>query len=84
MEEESLITQTTAVGPFLDRDVMQERGVTENDIATFLNNYTIADNWGEELPEGYDERGDENIFEAAFPTDDIDRVLSCATGSSPG
>lgn len=79
VEGESLITQTTAVGPFLDRDVMEETGVTEADIARFMNDYTIADNWDEELPEGYEERGDENIFEAVFPTDDIDRVLSCAT-----
>ncbi len=80
-EKESLITQTTAVGPFLDRDVMEERGVTDNDIARFLNAYTIADNWGEELPEGFEERGDENIFEAVFPTDDIDEALNCATRS---
>ncbi|MPZ92211.1 MAG: hypothetical protein GEU68_11350 [Actinobacteria bacterium] len=82
LEGESLITQTTAVGPFLDRDVMEERGVTEDDIARFLNDYTIADNWGEELPEEYEQRGDENVFEAVFPTDDIDRVMSCATGNS--
>ena len=79
VEGASLITQTTAVGPFLDRDVMQKSGVSEDDIARFLNDYTISDNWGEELPEGYEDRGDENIFEATFPTDDIDQVLSCAT-----
>ncbi|CAN5623999.1 hypothetical protein BH20ACT23_BH20ACT23_00930 [soil metagenome] len=84
MEGESLITQTTAVGPFLDREVMEESGVTENDIARFLNDYTIADNWGEELPEGYEQRGEENIFEAVFPTDDIGRVLNCATGRTSG
>jgi Type I phosphodiesterase / nucleotide pyrophosphatase len=78
VEGASLITQTTAVGPFLNQDVMQASGVSEDDIARFLNDYTIADNWGEELPDGYEDRGDENIFEAAFSTDDIGDVLRCA------
>lgn len=77
----SLIEQTTAVGPFLDAVTMEELGVTTNDIAKFLNGYTIADNWKDEaLPEGYEERGTEQIFAAAWPSDRIARVNECAFG----
>jgi len=82
--QESLIQQTTAVGPFLNAEVLEETGITEEDIARFLNGYTIADNWGEDLPEGYEDRGGENVFEAVFPADDIGRLLSCATDRAEG
>jgi Type I phosphodiesterase / nucleotide pyrophosphatase len=75
----SLMTSKTAVGMFFDRTVMEETGVTASDVARFLNGYTIAENWNEdELPDGYEDRGDENVYEAAFPTDDIGDVLRCA------
>ena len=81
---QSLIEQTTAVGPFLDRAVMAEMGVAEMDVARFLNAYTVAENWNDpELPKGYEDRGDENLFAAAFPSDDIDKVMECAFGGRP-
>jgi hypothetical protein len=77
--EGSLMTSKTAVGMFFNRTVMEETGVTASDVARFLNGYTIAENWNEdELPGGYKDRGDENVYEAAFPTDDIGDVLRCA------
>ena len=77
--EGSLITSKTAVGMFFNRSVMQETGVNASDVARFLNGYTIAENWNEdELPDGYEDRGDENVYEAAFPADDIGDVLRCA------
>ncbi len=79
-----LIEKTSAAGPFLDVEVMQELGATPNDVARFLNGYTIADNWNAEtLPEGYEERGDEHVFAAAYPSDDIDEVMDCAFGGRP-
>jgi hypothetical protein len=78
-DDESLIEQTSAGGPFLDRSVMDELGVTAAEVATFLNGYTIADNWNEnELPTGYEDRGAEQVFSAAFPSDWIGRVKRCA------
>ncbi|MEA2446377.1 MAG: hypothetical protein QOK47_14, partial [Actinomycetota bacterium] len=78
-DDESLIEQTSAGGPFLDRSVMNELGVTAAEVATFLNGYTIADNWNEnELPTGYEDRGAEQVFSAAFPSDWIGRVKRCA------
>lgn len=77
--EGSLMTSKTAVGMFFNRTVMQQAGVSASDVARFLNGYTIAENWNEdELPDGYEDRGDENVYEAAFPTDDIGEVLRCA------
>ncbi|MGH2792426.1 MAG: alkaline phosphatase family protein [Actinomycetota bacterium] len=75
----SLMTSKTAVGMFFNRDVMQETGVSASDVARFLNGYTIAENWSEEeLPDGYESRGDENVYEAAFPSGDIGSLLRCA------
>jgi arylsulfatase A-like enzyme len=75
----SLMTSKTAVGMFFNRTVMRETGVTASDVARFLNGYTIAENWNEdELPDGYETRGDENVYKAAFPTDDIGDLLRCA------
>lgn len=77
----SLLRKTSAAGPFLNRQVAKDNGVTAADIAGFLNGYTIADNWNEEeLPEGYEERGDEHILAAAFASDQYDDVMRCAFG----
>ena len=78
----SLIETTTAAGPFLDFDVADDLGVSAEDVAEFLNGYTIQENYKEEqLPEGYEDRGDENILAAAYPSDRIADILECATGS---
>jgi hypothetical protein len=80
-KDRSLIEETSAGGSFLDYSAMEEFGVTDEDVSRFLNSYTIADNWKEpELPEGYEERGGENVFSAAFPSDWIERVNRCAFG----
>jgi predicted AlkP superfamily pyrophosphatase or phosphodiesterase len=79
--EESLLAQTSAAGPFLDREVQAELGVSEMDIARFLNGYTIADNVNEEeseLPEEFEGREDEPVFEAVFPSDSIPEIMRCA------
>lgn len=77
----SLIEKTSAAGPFLDRETMQDLDVSEDDVAGFLNSYTIKDNLNDSmLPEGYEDRGEEHVFSAAFPADDIDEALKCARG----
>ena len=81
-DDTSLVRQTSAAGPFIRNDVARELGITMDDIAEFLNGYTIADNYPEErLPEGYEARADENVLAAAFPSDRISDVLECALGS---
>ena len=78
-EGQSLVRSTSAVGPFLNNKVAKELGVSAADVAGFLNGYTLRENYKEEeLPEGYEGRGDENILAAAFPSDRIDAILRCA------
>jgi predicted AlkP superfamily pyrophosphatase or phosphodiesterase len=80
-EGESLFDTTSAVGPFLDRRLVKELGITGSEIAEFLNGYTIRENWAEpELPDGYEDRGDENVLSAAFSRADYPAVMKCAFG----
>ncbi|MFN2594317.1 MAG: alkaline phosphatase family protein [Actinomycetota bacterium] len=78
----SLVLTTSATGPFLDRKLMNKLGVTDDDVARFMNTYTIADNWtGSNLPDGYQRRGDEEIFSAVFPGSDLPQIMQCAFAS---
>ncbi len=82
-DDETLTQAITAVGPFLDPEVLAATGVTTDDIARFMNAYTIEDNWPKsDLPPGYEDRGDELVFDAAFPSDQIDEVMKCAFGAT--
>lgn len=81
-EDSSLVTTTVAYGMFLNRDTMTALGVTARDVARFLNRYTIRQNWTERnLPDGYGDRGGEEVFSAVFPGDSLDEVIRCAFGS---
>ena len=75
----SLVLTVSAVGPFLDRDVMAELDVTASEIAEFLNGYTIRDNWpsDEDLPSAFTERGPEQVLSAAFPPGDLPAIQRC-------
>jgi predicted AlkP superfamily pyrophosphatase or phosphodiesterase len=82
-EGKSLVESGNPVGPFLDKEVMAELGVTGADVAEFLNGYTIRDNWGgDELPEGFEDRGDENVLAAAWSRRQYRAVMECAFGSA--
>ncbi|MBA3431285.1 MAG: alkaline phosphatase family protein [Actinobacteria bacterium] len=79
---ESLVDQSTSTGLFLNFDAMRQLEITGNDIAMFLNGYTIRENWREsELPRRYEERGDEQVFSAAFTRRQFPAIMRCAFGS---
>ena len=81
-EGKTLVESGNPVGPFLDKQVMKELGVTGADVAEFLNGYTIRENWGgDELPEGFEDRGDENIIAAAWSRRQYAAVMECAFGA---
>ncbi|MQB00780.1 MAG: hypothetical protein GEU78_10895 [Actinobacteria bacterium] len=80
-KDRPLVLETSAVGPFLDHDVAKDLGVSAGDVARFLNGYKIRDNWSGALPDGYEDRGDENVFSAAFSRDQFPRIMRCAFGS---
>lgn len=81
-EGETLVPDTVAVGLFFNKDTMKRYDVTADEIARYVNSYTIRDNWDEEeLPPGYEDRGDENVFAAAWPVPQMDEVMECKFGS---
>ena len=67
-----VLTQGTPADIYLDRDGLDREGVTAEDISRWLATYTI----GENIPEGApgrdkvaEDRLDDTIYAAAFPTD---------------
>ena len=76
---ERLIKQVSPVGIYLDEDTVTAKGVTLEEIADFASRYRLGDNLerAEKLPELYADRGDELLFAAAFPGNEMDRVWSC-------
>ena len=81
-EGRSLVQDSAAWGFFLDVELMQELGMDEDDVATFINGYTVSDNWSDELPDAYVERADEQVFSAAFTSDQLGEALRCARDRS--
>ncbi len=72
------VINISAVGIFFDEDKLAATGKSLDDVARFLNGYRLADNWNDdELPQGYADRADEQVFSAAFPTTDLPAILSC-------
>ena len=79
----TLARSVSAVGVWVNRGVMDEHNITYDEIATFLNGYTIRDNWGRsQLPSAYRDRGAEPVFDAAFPGTKLDEAVECAASQS--
>jgi hypothetical protein len=77
------VEASAAFGLYLDEQIMREVGTAPAGVAEFVNGYTVRDNWSEDdLPSGYEERGDEQIFSAAFAKTQLDAVMRCAFGTS--
>jgi predicted AlkP superfamily pyrophosphatase or phosphodiesterase len=78
--EEELFQSTTPAGPFMNHRLMKKYGFTSRDVARYLNDYTIRENWpdGERLPQGYRNRGDERILAGVWAARDLPKVLACA------
>jgi len=84
-ENESLVEASVAYGLFVDRELIEQVDVSLEDIAEFVSRQTIRDNWtGAELPAGYESRGDEAIFSAAFPSERLPDIMKCALGEDWG
>jgi hypothetical protein len=75
----SLVESSSAYGLYIRREVADQLGVTDDDIARYLNDYTLGANSPESsVPEDYEERVDERIFSAAFPGSHLQEVMDCA------
>ena len=75
----SLIEQTSASSFFMRKDRMVANGVTPEEISSFMSRYTIGDNIpeGQPVPNGFEDRVNERIFDAVFPGRELDRVATC-------
>jgi predicted AlkP superfamily pyrophosphatase or phosphodiesterase len=65
---------------WIDMQVLKKKGLTLQDIASFMNDYRLEDNLpqGEQPPELYRDRLREPVFAAAFPTKAMGRIWACA------
>jgi alkaline phosphatase len=77
-DDDSPVINTSAVGMFIDAAKLAATGKSLEDVATWMNDYRLADNWDDELPAGYEDRADEQLMSAAFPTSDLPAIMSCA------
>lgn len=75
----SVLEQTSASSFFMRKSEMKENGVTPEQVATFLTDYTIGDNIpdGGEVPQEFQDRLDEPIFDAVIPGRKITKVARC-------
>ena len=82
-EGESITEGSVGVGLFLDAAEMEEAGASTGAVVDFLNAYTIGQNWADEsLPEGFENRGGEQVFDAVFAGEDLPDIMRCAFGSA--
>lgn len=83
-EGESLIEDRVAVGFFMNLDVMEELGVSLEEVSSWMDDYTLRENWPEaELPKAFEGRGEEQLFSAVFPTDDLPEIVACSEQAKP-
>jgi hypothetical protein len=81
----SLVKASAAYGLYLNRPLLEELYVTKRQISAFINAYTVAQNWPQgELPEGYEQRGSERVFSAAFPSALLEEVTPAPRQRAPG
>ena len=80
--ENGVVQHIKQNGVWLDRDVLEKKGVTLVDVSKFVLGLRIRDDAvGRDFPERYRDRFDEPLFDAAFPRAEIPRLIRCAGGS---
>lgn len=84
--EKGVIGRTSASSFFSNPDEMEANGVTPEQVSSFLSRYTIGDNIAEgaEIPEGFEDRLDERIFDAVFPGRKLPRIVECTNALAEG
>lgn len=85
-DDRGIIEQTSASSFFSRIDEMRANGVTAEQVASFLSRYTIAENVpeGEDLPDGFERRADDLIFDAVFPGRYLPRIMACTQTETGG
>jgi hypothetical protein len=79
VQQERLIGELKQNGVWFNNRALWSSDVTKRDISHFLLTYTIRDNAGSnKVPDEYSERLDEPLFDAAFPSSRLDKIMHCA------
>ena len=75
----TIIQSSSANVLFTNKAAMKVNGVSPEEISSWLTGYTIADNLaiGSSLAEGYEDRGDDLVYSAAFPGRAVTQVAMC-------
>ncbi|MDQ3986004.1 MAG: alkaline phosphatase family protein [Actinomycetota bacterium] len=63
----SIVDGTTATNMFVDHGELRRNGLTSENLANFLSDYTIEDNAGDDYPGAFEKRRDERVFAGVFP-----------------
>ena len=72
-------------GLWLDERQLERHDMTRGELSNWLLNYSINDNAdGMEIPGAYRQRLEEPIFDAAFPSRDLSRIIRCAQNREAG
>lgn len=80
-----LVEHVKQTGMWLDRGLLSSAGMDLRDVANFLLDYTIEDNAGDgRVPNAYQDRLRERIFDAVLPSSELRRALGCARSPQPG
>jgi Type I phosphodiesterase / nucleotide pyrophosphatase len=83
VDVEDLVLNQSPVGLWLDESVMSRANISMTEVSNMLLDYRLADNVprGSRIPEDYQVRGREPIFNAVFPSREIRRAWICARSS---
>jgi hypothetical protein len=65
-------------GLWMDPAAFKTAGITRAELSNWLLDYRIELNSGGSVPDDYVDRLDERIFDAAFPSAQLSRIISCA------
>lgn len=78
----NLVVGSRTAGLYLNRALASEIDIDAEDVAAFLVDYSIQDNWSTgRLPEGYEDRGAELLLSASFASSQLPDIMECAYGS---
>ena len=80
VDRQDLIQQQRPTGFWLDYASLGKDNVDEfaSRVSDAVLRYTINDDWDGSLPNGYESRGNEKLFQAAFPRTALGDLIACA------
>ncbi len=75
---EELFQEEKPNGMWLDPATIEAAGLSLKEVSDFILDYRIRDNAPKgDLPSGYRDRGNERLFDAAFPSNALPKIWEC-------